>query len=156
MTPLLYDQLLRRAFAGPAETTRYLSGPTLGAYAAFEHAPAAEVAFRFERVRLAVGLALLKLLADLGDHAESRAVQELLHRALRAGSAPEIDAIIAKDAKLFDRLYSNLYVNEEGEQLLNLFGQVLDADSEESMDRVIIEAHALAQELDFSHLDEEE
>ncbi|WP_324676427.1 hypothetical protein [Hymenobacter sp. GOD-10R] len=151
-----YEQLLRTAFRAEADVTTYITEPTRTAYAAFEQASKADLAFRFERVRLGVAMSLLKLLADLGDHEESRRVMEVLHKALRARSVADIDATITRDAKLFERLYTNLYVNEEGEQLLNLFERTLDADNQPLMDEVIAEALDLASELDFDASDEDD
>ncbi|MBC6610747.1 hypothetical protein H8B15_07420 [Hymenobacter sp. BT507] len=156
MSATTYNQLLHQAFPDSADATRYLSKPTLAAYQDLERASRPELSFRFERVRLAVAMALMKLLADLGDHADSRAVLDLMHRALRAGSTKEIDAIVTKEGKLFDRLYSNLYVNEQGEQLLNLFGETLEADSIAGMDELMAEALELARELDFTQEEDEE
>ncbi|HEX8348682.1 MAG TPA: hypothetical protein VF598_01850, partial [Hymenobacter sp.] len=101
-------------------------------------------------------MSTLKLLADLGDHEESRRVMEVLHKALGARSVADIDATITRDAKLFERLYTNLYVNEEGEQLLNLFERTLDADTKAMMDEVIVETLELAAKLDFDASDEED
>ncbi|HEX8428616.1 hypothetical protein [Hymenobacter sp.] len=151
-----YQELLRTAFSRVAEPSRYLSPPTLAAYTDFERAGKAELPFRFERVRLGVAMSLLQLLADLGDHDESRQVLEVLNRALGARSTTEIDAIIQKEVKHFERLYTNLYVNEEGEQLLHLFERTLDADTELLMDEVINEALALIPELDFDHNEDDE
>lgn len=156
MSATTYDQLLHQAFPVPTDAARYLTPPTLAAYHDLTRASRPELAFRFERVRLAVAMALMKLLADLGDHADSRAVLDLLYRALRAGSTQEIDAIITKEGKLFDRLYSNLYVNEQGEELLNFFSDTLEVDSIAGMDALIADALALAQELDFTREDEDE
>jgi hypothetical protein len=151
-----YEHLLREAFQRVPEPTRFLSPPTLAAYADFQRAPASELSFRFERVRLAVAMSILQLLADLGDHDDSRRVVDVLHRALRARSVVEIDSTMHKEAKAFERLYTNLYVNEEGEQLLNLFERTLDADSQPLLDGVIMEATQLARELDFTREDEDE
>ena len=151
-----YQQLLQLAFPTPADATAYLTPPTRGAYAALAAASRAELPFRFERVRLAVALCLMKLLADLGDHAESRAVLDLLHRALRAGSTQEIDAIITKEGQRFDRLYADLYVNDTGEQLLQLFEQTLDADSLDGMDALIGYAVQVAEGADFSYSDDDD
>lgn len=151
-----YQELLRTAFSRVAEPGRYLAAATLAAYTDFERASKAELPFRFERVRLGVAMSLLQVLADLGDHDESRQVLEALNRALRARSTTEIDATIQKDAKLFERLYTNLYVNEEGEQLLHLFERTLDADTKPLMDEVINEALALISELNFDHDDDDE
>ena len=156
MSALRYEQLLRAAFRTDADAAYYLTEPDTAAYATFEHANQADTPFRFERVRLGVAMSLLKLLTDLGDHEESRRVLDVLHRALRARSVADIDATITREAKLFERLYTNLYVNDEGEQLLHLFERTLDADTQPMMDAVIKEALALAQELDFDAVDEED
>jgi hypothetical protein len=155
MSTASYEQLLHAAFRTEADT-KYLSAPILGAYQEFERAAKPDLAFRFERVRLAVAMSTLKLLADLGDHEESRRVMEVLHKALGARSVADIDATITRDAKLFERLYTNLYVNEEGEQLLNLFERTLDADTKAMMDEVIVETLELAAKLDFDASDEED
>lgn len=151
-----YQRLLQLAFAQPDDATRYLHPTTTTAYRTFEQADPAELPFRFERVRLGVALALMKLLSDLGDSEEARRVLDVLHRALRARSVAEIDATITKEANVFERLYTNLYVNEEGEQVLGLFERALDADTQPLMDAVIREALLLAPKLDFSHLTEED
>jgi len=151
-----YEELLREAFRRVPEPGRYLTPPTLAAYVDFQRAKTTDLSFRFERVRLGVAMSLLQLLADLGDHDESRQVLAVLHRALGARSTTEIDAIIQKEVKHFERLYTNLYVNEEGEQLLQLFERTLDADSQPLMEDVIQEALALAQELDFTQDDEDD
>ncbi|MDU0371100.1 hypothetical protein ACFPAF_11890 [Hymenobacter endophyticus] len=147
-----YQRLLELVFAQPADTARYLHPTTLAAYRTFEQASPQDIAYRFERVRLGVALSLMKLLSDLGDLDEARAVLDVLHRALKAPSVGAIDATIQKDAATFERLYTNLYVNEEGEQLLHLFERTLDADSQPLMDDVIREALRLGPKLDFSHL----
>ena len=154
--PSAYEQLLQVAFPEAADAKRFLSPATLTAYDAFRQAPKTDLAFRFERVRLGVALALMKLLADLGDHEESRRVMDVLHRALGARSVAEIDAAITKDAKVFERLYTNLYVNEDGELLLGLFERTLDADTQPLMDGVIREALEVAAQLDFSQDEEED
>ncbi|UPL48112.1 hypothetical protein [Hymenobacter sublimis] len=151
-----YQRLLQLAFSSEADAAHYLHPTTLAAYRTFEQAAPAELVYRFERVRLGVALALMKLLSDLGDLEESRRVLDVLHRALRAPSVAAIDATITKEANVFERLYTNLYVNEEGEQLLNLFERALDADSQPLMDDVIREALKLAPNLDFTHLTEED
>ena len=95
-------------------------------------------------------MSLLKLVSELGDHDESRQVLDVLHRALREAHSPEdIDRIIGREARLFDQLYNNLYVNEQGEELLNLFGRTLDADEPELLEAVAQEAVDLARTLDF-------
>ncbi|TYZ08664.1 hypothetical protein FY528_12360 [Hymenobacter lutimineralis] len=156
MSAPAFEKLLREAFPLPAEAARYLTPAEHQAYAALEKAPKPELAFRFERVRLVVAMALIKLLADLGDHEESRRVLAVLHRAAQAGSIGEIDKAIHRDAQAFEQLYTNLYVNDEGEQVLQLFERTLDADSREAMDDVLFDALVLLPQLDFSHYDEEE
>jgi hypothetical protein len=156
MSAQSYHQLLRLAFHRPEEAALFLTEPATTAYADFERAARPELAFRFERVRLGVAMSLMKLLADLGDHEESRRVLDVLHKALRARTVADIDATITRDAKLFERLYTNLYVNDEGELLLNLFERTLDADSQALMDEVVAEALEVAADLDFSHHDEDD
>lgn len=151
-----YQRLLELAFAQPADAARYLHPTTVAAYRTFEQANPQDIAYRFERVRLGVALALMKLLSDLGDLEEGRAVLDVLLRALKAPSVGAIDATIQKDTATFERLYADLYVNDEGEQLLHLFERTLDADSQPLMDDVIREALRLAPKLDFSHLTEED
>jgi len=154
MTP--YEQLLHLAFHAPNDANYYLTPPTRRAYDELQAAPKPEQPFRFERVRLALAMSLLKLVADLGDHDESRQVLAVLHRALAEARSPEdIDRIVSREARLFDRLYENLYVNEEGEELLNLFGRTLEADAPALLDEVAREAVAIARTLDFS-TDEED
>ena len=146
-----YEQLLHLAFHAPADVSHYLSPLTLRAYDSLRAAPPREQPFRFEQVRLGMAMSLLKLVADLGDHDESRQVLAVLHRALRESRTPDdIDRIIGREADLFDRLYENLYVNEEGEELLNLFGRTLAADGPEALEEVAVEAVDLARGLDFS------
>ena len=85
-----------------------------------------------------------------------RKVVEALHRALQARSTTEIDNVMHKETKAFERLYTNLYVNDEGELLLNLFERTLDADSQDLMDAVIQEATQVAGTLDFERDDDED
>lgn len=149
MTP--YEQLLHLAFTAPNDVKYYLTPTALRAYDALRKATPAERPFRFEQVRLGIAMSLLRLVSELGDHDESRQVLDVLHRALSEARSPEdIDRIVGRDAKLFDRLYENLYVNEEGEELLNLFGRTLDADAPELLEEVAQEAVDLARTLDFS------
>ena len=151
-----YEQLLQLAFTAPNDVKYYLTPATLRAYDRLQAAAPAERPFRFEQVRLGLALSLLKLVSELGDHDESRQVLDVLHRALSEARSPEdIDRIIGREARLFDRLYENLYVNEQGEELLNLFGQTLDADAPERLEEVTQEAVNLARTLDFSADDDE-
>ncbi|WP_152559885.1 hypothetical protein [Hymenobacter sp. IS2118] len=154
MTP--YEQLLHLAFTAPNDVKYYLTPTTLRAYDLLQKAPTPERPFRFEQVRLGVAMSLLKLVSELGEHDESRQVLDVLHRALSEARSPEdIDRIVGREARLFDRLYENLYVNEQGEELLNLFGRTLDADAPELLEEVAQEAVDLARTLDFGSEDEE-
>ncbi len=149
MTP--YEQLLHLAFTAPNDVKYYLTPATLRAYDQLRAALPAERPFRFEQMRLGLAMSLLKLVSELGDHDESRQVLAVLHRALNEARSPEdIDRIVGREARLFDRLYENLYVNEEGEELLNLFGRTLDADAPALLEDVAQEAVDLARTLDFS------
>ena len=151
-----YEQLLHLAFATPAEAARYLTSKARGAHEHLWAAGPHEQPFRFEQLRLGIAMSLLKLLADLGDHDESRQAQEVLHRALEQSRSPQdIDRIVGREARLFDQLYDNLYVNEQGEELLNLFGRTLDADAPERLDEVAQQGVALARALDFSPNEDE-
>ncbi|MDB5233465.1 MAG: hypothetical protein JWR44_458 [Hymenobacter sp.] len=151
-----YEQLLHLAFTAPNDVKYYLTPTTLRAADQLRSAPPAERPFRFEQMRLGLAMSLLKLVSELGDHAESRQVLDVLHRALSEARSPEdIDRIVGREARLFDRLYENLYVNEEGEELLNLFGRTLDADAPELLEAVAQEGVNLARTLDFS-ADEDE
>ncbi len=151
-----YEQLLHLAFATPAEAAHYLTPTARRAHDQFRAAGASEQPFRFEQLRLGTAMGLLKLLADLGDHDESRRAQEVLHRALEQSRSPQdIDRIVGRETRLFDQLYDNLYVNEQGEELLNLFGRTLDADASALLDEIAQEGVALARNLDFS-ADEDE
>jgi hypothetical protein len=148
MTP--YEQLLHLAFTAPNDVKYYLTPTALRAYDQMAAATPAQLPFRFEQVRLGLAMALLKLVSELGDHDASRQVLDVLHRALSEARSPEdIDRIVGRDARLFDRLYENLYVNEEGEELLNLFGRTLDADAPELLEEIAQEGVDLARTLDF-------
>ncbi|RZK89959.1 MAG: hypothetical protein EOO62_35765 [Hymenobacter sp.] len=152
-----YETLLRLAFREPADQEKYLTPAVLGARAGFEQASRAEQSFRFEQWRLGVATGLLRLLADLGDLEEARRAADVLHRALSTARSPEdIDKQIHKESKLFDQIYTNLYVNDEGEALLDLFARTLDADAPDLLAQVNDEAVDLARELDFEARNEDE
>ena len=152
-----YETLLRLAFRTPADQEKYLTPTVLGAYANFEKAPPAEQSFRFEQWRLGVATSLLRLLGDLGDHDEARRAADVLHKALSTARSPEdIDKQIHKETKLFDQIYTNLYVNDEGEALLDLFAHALDADAPDLLAQVTDEAVDQARELDFEAANEED
>lgn len=154
----MYTTLLQLAFPDPADAARFLTPPVRQAEAAFRAAPGpAEQTFRFEQWRLGVGLSLLQLVAKLGDQPESRQLVPVLHRALTQSRSPQdIDRVMQREAKLFDELYNNLYVNEQGEQLFDLFARTLDADRPELLAAVAAEAVALVPHLDFERDDEDE
>ena len=152
-----YETLLRLAFCAPADQAHYLTPAVLEAHQGFECATPRDQPFRFERWRLGVALSLLRLLGDLGDHDEARRAADVLHRALSTAQSPQdIDKQIGKEAKLFDQVYTNLYVNDEGEALLDLFARTLDADAPDLLARVEAEAVNLARELDFEANEEDE
>ena len=80
----------------------------------------------------------------------------MLHRALSTARSPQdIDQQIGREAKLFDQVYTNLYVNDEGEALLDLFARTLDADAPELLAQVEAEAVDLARGLDFEREEED-
>ncbi|HEX8507355.1 MAG TPA: hypothetical protein VF630_18465 [Hymenobacter sp.] len=151
-----YEQLLHLAFTAPNDAKYYLTPAALQAHEQLRTASPAARPFRFEQVRLGLAMSLLKLVSELGDHDASRQVLDVLHRALSEARSPEdIDRIVGREARLFDRLYENLYVNEQGEELLNLFGRTLDADAPELLEAVAQEAVDLARTIDFG-TDEDE
>jgi len=152
-----YETLLRLAFRAPEDQENYLTPIVLGAYDNFEKAPRNEQAFRFEQWRLGVATSLLRLLADLGEHDEARRAADVLHKALSTARSPEdIDKQIHKESKLFDQIYTNLYVNDEGEALLDLFAHTLDADAPDLLAQVTDEAVDLARTLDFEAKNEDD
>ena len=63
--------------------------------------------------------------------------------------------VMQREARLFDELYNNLYVNEQGEKLFDLFARTLDADRPELLEAVAAEAVALVPQLDFERDDDE-
>jgi hypothetical protein len=152
-----YETLLRFAFRTPQDQAAYLTPATLGVHANFEQASRAELPFRFEQWRLGVAASLLRLLADLGDHDEARRAADVLHRALNTAQSPaDIDKQIHKENKLFEQIYTNLYVNDEGEALLDLFARTLDADAPDLLAQIEYEAVDLARELDFEARNEDD
>ncbi len=108
-----------------------------------------EVSFRFERLRLGLGIALMQLLTDLGGDEDSALVRDLLEEALEAKNVPKIDAIIQQKSHLFEELYTDLYVNPEAEEVLALFEDTLAAQSKDEADNIIDRALDVAQHLEF-------
>jgi hypothetical protein len=96
--------------------------------------------YKFEKVRLGVGIAIMQVFSDMADDDESRKVLQVLKEAAQATSIAQIDAIINKNMKAFDKLYQDLFINNEGQMLLELFERTLHADSKIEMDSIIAEA----------------
>ena len=165
MSAVTFETLLRLAFGERYDD--YFTEAEATAYTRFERAaqgrmppgtPAHELSFAFERVRLGVAMALLQLLLDLAheahantDHApdphddEAAAALRVLHHALREARSPhDIDRIIGAEADIFERLYTDLFVNEAGEQVLLLFERTLSADTRRELDQCLSEAAKLA------------
>ncbi|WP_051359876.1 hypothetical protein [Adhaeribacter aquaticus] len=103
--------------------------------------------FKFEKVRLGVGIAIMQVFSDMADDDDSRKVLKALVNAAQATSIAQIDAAINKDMKAFDNLYKDLYINDEGEMLLGLFERTLNADSKRELDQIIAESLKL-----FDHI----
>ncbi len=152
-----YETLLRLAFRTPADQAQYLTPTILDAYDGFARATPRDQPFRFEQWRLGVAMSLLRLLSDLGDHDEARRAADVLHRALSTARSPQdIDKQIGKENKLFEQIYTNLYVNDEGEALLDLFAHTLDADAPDLLAQVEDEAAELAKDLNFEAKNEDD
>jgi hypothetical protein len=152
-----YETLLRFAFRAPADQEHYLTPATLQAHSGFKSAAARDQSFRFEQWRLGVAMSLLRLLGDLGDHDEARRAADVLHKALNTAKSPQdIDKQIGKENKLFEQIYTNIYVNDEGEALLDLFARTLDADAPDLLAQVEDEAVELARSLDFEAENEDD
>ncbi|WP_207435845.1 hypothetical protein [Sabulibacter ruber] len=155
MNDTLYQELIQQVF-GSAETS--LSAQITPLYYDLEKAlkearpgrkSQEEVSFRFERLRLGLGITLLQLLTDLGGDEESAQLRNLMQDALQAQSVQAIDQIIQKKAHLFEELYTDLYVNADAEQVLALFEETLNASSKEETDDIIERALDLAEDLEF-------
>ncbi len=102
--------------------------------------PGDNLHFKFERVRLGVAIAIMQVFSQLADDDESRNVLAVLKEASRGTSIAQIDAIINKNVKLFENLFKDLFINEEGEILLGLFERTLSADSKAEIDQIITES----------------
>ena len=164
MSVVTFETLLRLAFGERyddfftiTETTAYTRFERAASGRILPGAPADELSFAFERVRLAIAMGLLQILLDLAQEAhpddhpsdptdEAAVALDVLHRALREATSPaEIDAIVGAEAGVFERLYTDLFVNEAGEQVLLLFERTLQADTRRDLDRCLTEAAKLAE-----------
>ncbi len=164
MSVVTFETLLRLTFGEryddyftSAETTAYTRFDRAASGRTLPKASAAELSFAFERVRLAIAMALLQILLDLAHEAhpddqppdptdEAAVALAVLHRALReATSPPEIDAIVGAEAGVFERLYTDLFVNDAGEQVLLVFERTLQADTRRELDGCLSEAARLAE-----------
>ncbi len=164
MSAVTFETLLRLAFGEryddfftEAETTAYTRFDRAATGRLLPGAGADELSFAFERVRLAVAMALLQLLlelaheAQLDDHEpdpadEAAVALRVLHRALQDARSPQdIDRIVGGEADVFERLYTDLYVNDDGEAVLLLFERTLHADTRRELDQCLSEAAHLAE-----------
>ena len=102
--------------------------------------PGDNLHFKFEKVRLGVAIALMQLFYEMSEDENSGQILEALKLAAHATSIARMDAEINKKMKAFDKLYQDLYINEEGEMLLGLFERTLSADSKREVDDIIAEA----------------
>ena len=168
MSAVTFETLLRLAFGERYDD--FFTPDEATAYTRFERAAVGrtppgtapgELSFAFERVRLVVAMALLQLLLDLAheaypddepppaaEHDEAAVALRVLHRALReARSTADIDRIVGADTHVFERLYTDLFVNDAGEQVLLLFERTLQADTRRDLDGCLSEAAKLADVL---------
>ena len=114
-----------------------------------------ELHFYFEKIRLGVAIALMQIFMDLGGDETSSKVLEVLKKAAKAPGVAQIDAIIQKESKIFDKLFQNLYTNTEGEMILDLFARTLEADSRKEMNQIVKETLQALENLDFPEEEEE-
>lgn len=115
----------------------------------------AELHFAFEKIRLGVAIALMQIFTDLGGEEISASVLIVLKKAAKASSIAQIDTIIQKESKIFDKLFQNLYTNAEGELILDLFARTLDADSRGEMGQIVKETLRALENLEFPSNEEE-
>jgi hypothetical protein len=127
---------------------RHRAGPGQGR-------PGDQLHYKFEKVRLGVGIAIMQVFSDMADDDESRKVLQVLKEAAQATSIAQIDAIINKNMKAFDKLYQDLFINNEGQMLLELFERTLHADSKNEVDGIIAEALKLFDFIQEQEHDEE-
>ncbi|GAA4315930.1 hypothetical protein [Nibribacter koreensis] len=155
MSALIYQQLLSQVFS---EETASLHHRISSLYQELEEAlqqarpgklSQEMVSYRFERLRLGIGITLLQLLTDLGGDEDSAEVRDLLQDALDAANVQEIDKRIQKKGHLFEELYTDLYVNAEAEHVLSLFERTLESSTKEETDELLEEALELALDLEI-------
>lgn len=108
-----------------------------------------ELHFAFEKIRLGVATALMQIFTDLGGGEVSEKVLAVLKKAAKATSIGQIDAIIQKENKVFEKLFQDLYTNTEGELILDLFARTLEADSRREMGQIVKETLQALGNLEF-------
>lgn len=160
MNTSLYQQLLTHVFPSADDALHHTLTPlheeleTALKEARPGRASQEEVSFRFERLRLGVGISLLQLLTDLGGDEESAQVRDLLQDALQAKNVKGIDEVIQKKSHLFEELYTDLYVNADAEHVLALFEETLNASTKDEMEDLIDRALEIAEDLEFDAEDD--
>ncbi len=151
-----FELLLQQAL--PTDQPPLFDKPVSAVFAAFDQAETRfrkngaatpELHFAFERLRLGIAVALMQIFTDLGGDEASRTVLSVLKKAARATSTAQIDNIIQKESKAFDKLFQNLYTNTEGELILDLFARTLEADSRAEMTQIVKEALKIYPTLEF-------
>ncbi|MFD3002318.1 hypothetical protein ACFS7Z_18245 [Pontibacter toksunensis] len=115
-----------------------------------------ELNFRFERLRLLMALAFVKVFTRLSNNEKSKEALGVLLEALKARSTKEIDKVVQKQIAVFDQLYHEIFVNEQRDQILSLFEQTLDAGSKEELDDLLFDGVALLQEVDWEANEEDQ
>ena len=114
-----------------------------------------ELHFAFEKIRLGVATALLQIFTDLGGEEVSEKVLVVLKKAAQATSISQIDTIIQKENKAFEKLFQDLYTNTEGELILDLFARTLEADSRRAIEQIVKETLQALENLEFPDEEEE-
>ncbi|QNF33912.1 hypothetical protein HUW51_14710 [Adhaeribacter swui] len=115
-----------------------------------------DVHFAFEKIRLGVATALMQIFTDLGGGEVSEKVLAVLKKAAKATNINQIDAIIQKENKVFDKLFQDLYTNTEGELILDLFARTLEADSRREMNQIVKETLQALENLEFPEEENED
>ncbi|WP_210463955.1 hypothetical protein [Rufibacter roseolus] len=155
MSDSLYQQLLDQVFGlEPVDLRTEISPLYLELEKALQEARPGrksqeEVSYRFERLRLGLGISLLQLLTDLGGDDESAQVRDLLQEALQASTVKGIDTVVQQKSYLFEELYTDLYVNADAEHILALFEETLNASSKEEIDDLLDRSLEIAEDLEF-------